>query len=218
MARNPSQPPHHASMTGKFEAQPVVWKGHREFRHDLFKLEVKEMKKNVSYKKYEPDLQSVEHAHFYHSVDMKGRPNKYSAAVGGHFHEVIVEHDEQGNIVGAKCGPALRESQKKLKNGRVKTVIEPVKFAKADYDAEDPEEAAEAVKYIHDEHVHPLRYMHSEMISPDKIRQKQEADSSRLAKMMQADPNIVQGSQSRKTEPEGDGGEVGETKLESADA
>lgn len=194
--------------------QPVVWKGMREFRHDLFKLGVATMKKNVSYKKYQPDLVPVEHAHFFHSVDMKGKPVEYSQPIGGHFHKIDVVKDAQGNIVSVACGPALRSVQKKLKSGRVKTIIERVRFANAEYGEDDEEEGPDRVSYVYDEHVHEVAYVHSEMISPERTRLKQEADAGKLKSMMTADPSVVQGSQPKTGEGESaseDGTGVGDT-------
>lgn len=171
----------------------LAWKGHTEFRHDLFKLEVAVMKKNVSYKKFEPDLKNVEHAHFFHSHDMKGKVLLHSQAVGGHFHEVKVvwgkEADGTPFIEKLICGEPLRQVQKRTKGGRVKTVIEPVRFETGTAAVDDTDED-ERTGFEVDDHRHELTYMGSEMISPEKLKQKKEADKAALAGMMAAQPGL----------------------------
>ncbi len=135
----------------------------------------------------------------------------YSASVGGHFHKVDVVHDAQGNIVSASCGPALREVQKKLKNGRMKTFIEKVRYASGEAMAQDEEEADESpqrISFIYDDHTHAVEYKHSEMLSPEKLRARQEQDRGKLQSMIQADPKIAQGTQPKDQEAEGAGDEV----------
>lgn len=158
--------------------QPV-WKDAVSFRHDLFKCEISKMRKNVSYKPFEPQLEEVPHTHFFHSVDMKGRKQKYTNSVGGHFHEITVDWTKTGPDGGplVKCGPALREVQTKLRNGAMKTEIAKIRFA-----------TLEEGVFEHDEHTHQVSYLNSEIISPAKIRAQQEEDKSKVQSMVASAP------------------------------
>lgn len=173
----------------------LAWKGSKEFRHDLFKLGVAKMKKNVSYKKFQPEIQMVEHAHFFHSHDMKGKTMVHSQAVGGHFHEVHIEWERDGEdliLKKAECGPALRQVQKRTRSGKWKTVIEAVRYERGDaaVDGSDDDDV-EITGFEEDTHTHELLYVGSELISPQKIRTSQEQDRAKLAAMMAADRNVV---------------------------
>jgi len=76
-------------------AKPTrVNKGYREFEHDLFKLQIASMQRNTSYKHLVPRFVEIEHVHFYHSINERGVRNKYTAPVGGHFHEVTFDFDQ----------------------------------------------------------------------------------------------------------------------------
>ena len=134
----------------KFER---VWKDKREFVHELFKLEVSEFKKDVSFKKYEPKIEQVAHCHWFHNVDKDGRPNKTCAPVGGHWHDVEVSVNKKGELV-TKCGPPFRKVDKVIR-GKWKSVIEPVFYGTDNLT--DP-------GAIVDNHTHEIKYIHSETI------------------------------------------------------
>jgi len=73
---------------------------------DLFKLEVSNLMKNVSYDETRPILVPVEHCHFFRTFDSSGKKQTTSNAVGGHYHNVTICVDDEGNLSG-KCGPAM---------------------------------------------------------------------------------------------------------------
>lgn len=193
----------------------LSWKGDLEFRHDLFKLLITDMKKNTSYKAFDPKLEEVPHVHFFHSHDMKGKQNVHCQAVGGHFHEVTIKwgEDKDGNLVilSAECGPPLRIGQKRLRNGKVKSLVERVRFKKAvdPEDEDDPE-----YTYLVDDHRHEIEYRGSEMISPAKLRQQREADKAKLAQMLAAQPSLA--STTEKAKPGETAGD--DEPLDGADA
>jgi len=139
--------------------QPVsrIIKGTQTFWHDLFVSDVQTMKKNVSYKKVQPQIEHYEHKHTFHSHDRVGKPNKYTVPIGGHFHEIKVTTDENGKPK-AVCGPALRKVQSKGKYGLQKTVIEPVTF---EHPMRDGADAIET-----DTHTHLMEYKFSEELHP----------------------------------------------------
>jgi len=68
-----------------------VMKGSQKVFHDLFKLEVALLKRNMSYNKASPIWEHVEHVHYFHTYDSNGRKMSESVAVCGHKHPVTVE-------------------------------------------------------------------------------------------------------------------------------
>ena len=144
-----------------------TWRGTGTWVHDLFKLKVTSFKKNMSYRKYEPNLQDVEHVHFFHTTDRQGKPLRTCAPIGGHYHEMEV-YEENGELK-AKCGPPKRIVEKKLRNGRTEKKVEPVYF----FDGDDD-------RKVYDTHSHEVEYLGSEMISEDKIKQTEFKDKAKL--------------------------------------
>lgn len=166
------------------QAQPKIrWKGDEEFRHDLFKLNVANMKKNSSYIPYQPSLHEVEHSHFFHSHDMKGRNQKYCSAVGGHFHEVSINWmscDDEGNPE-VVIGPAQCFRQRRLRSGKMQQIVSKVSFLTSPDKDDDPDAR---VTEILDNHTHTSTYVRSEMISPRKVKERQQADKQNLQGMI----------------------------------
>jgi hypothetical protein len=152
------------------------------------------MDKNISYKKFQPQIERVEHSHFFHSHDMKGRALLYSNSVGGHYHackfrwdlpEVEIEVPQVDGSVRIykgppiEVGPAVRTIQKKLKNGGVKTIVERVRYATGD---DDEDENGQPVQKFHsDMHTHVASYRGSEEISPDKLNARKQAERAQIA-------------------------------------
>lgn len=127
---------------GEAEAPPVaprmaapqdrVYGTSREIDHDLFKLVVARMIKNVSFTDV-PDYEKVEHVHFFHTVDSSGRPQTYCGAVGGHFHkiDVIQPRDKDGAILPGvptiRVSRALHWVREKV-NGRFQRVAREIEY------------------------------------------------------------------------------------------
>ena len=95
-------------MEERFRANRI-YKGEIDVDHDLFKLEVASMKKNVSIDTNSPLYIGVEHCHFFHSFDSSGKKQATSSPIAGHSHKVTTKVDEKGNLV-AVCGPAIRKA------------------------------------------------------------------------------------------------------------
>lgn len=146
----------------KTNSPNIVMRGTSTFWVHHFKAELDTMKKNRSWQYGVVRLDDIEHVHMYHTKNSQGRPLKYTAPVGGHFHEIITEKDEDGNII-AKCGPALHTVYKKLKNGKMKKLIKEVSW----FDDEKDD-------YIKDTHTHEMTYLDSEKLSPEKIKKDRE--------------------------------------------
>lgn len=146
-------------------------KGLQEIRHDKFKLMPTKMKKNVSFKRFEPRIQQIDHGHIYHSVNRKGKPNQYCAPIGGHFHQIDTFVDQNGELK-AKCGPPLKIVHKKDRLGNYKKTIVPIIYQGVTED-----------KNILDNHIHDVLYLESEYISDQKTHQRQQLDGKKLMAM-----------------------------------
>lgn len=112
--------------------------------HDLFKLDLQFMRKNINGDLPTPNIVDVEHVHFFHTVDSDGRPQDKCSPIGGHFHrmKVIPQGPGKPPLVQCVSGPL-----KMAKRGN-KVVEAPV---------ED------------DDHVHAVSYIDSQEI---EIRKK----------------------------------------------
>lgn len=144
---------------GPQSTQPkLLFKEETQIIHHCFRLEAAEALKNLSWRKGEVILERVPHVHFYHNVNSLGLTQTKSNDVGGHYHEVKWEINQDGYPV-ATCGPALRRVQRKLPNGKVKTSIEPIKFYDAELD-----------KWVEDTHIHEVIYKHSNRIAMSKAQ------------------------------------------------
>jgi len=69
---------------------------------DTFKLELSYFIKNIGFDDQAPLPTSVEHCHFFHTYDSSGKPQDKCNSVGGHWHDIKVTLDEEGNLT-AEC-------------------------------------------------------------------------------------------------------------------
>lgn len=83
-----------------------LYKGDIEVDHDMFKLEVAILKKNVAFEDGAETIVPIEHCHIYHTFDSRGKKMLECNAVGGHKHTVDVSVDKDGNL-SAVVGPAI---------------------------------------------------------------------------------------------------------------
>ena len=139
------------------EQTGIFMRGAKEFRHDLFKSDVQNLKRNVSFKKGVVQIVEIEHAHIFHSHNSQGRPQQFTNSVGGHFHEVTLSTDANGRPV-AKCGPAMREVFKKRPGGQ-RRIKEEIKWVDEVKD-----------RIIVDSHTHTFEYEGSEFLSDRKVK------------------------------------------------
>jgi hypothetical protein len=116
-----------------------VYAKQQELDHDLFRLKIATFTRNASYNENNPIYEHIEHTHFYHSIDSRGRRMDFSSKVGGHFHRVEIKPD--GSAV---CGPPVHEVKVK-KHGRISTEYRTNGF---------------------DNHTHEVEYRFSEKIRP----------------------------------------------------
>ncbi len=113
--------------------------------HDLYRLKVSDMKKNISWSS-EPEYTKIKHEHFYHTVDSNGTKLKESSKVGSHFHVMELVSQGPGKPPIVKCGPAMKEVKVK-RDGRWVRGYEP-------YLGEE------------DQHTHVVEYIRSDKIQP----------------------------------------------------
>lgn len=138
----------------KLKGQSWAW-------HHLFKTDLKDMKKNVSFKKGQPQIENLEHSHFFHSVNSDLIPQQFTSTIGGHFHEVTWALNAQGEPYVKSCsGPMTHKYVKKP--GGQKRILTKVAWHDGNNDRD-----------IVDDHTHEFTYLHSEKLSEEKIRSVQ---------------------------------------------
>lgn len=143
--------------------------GSRTILHHLFRAELANFKKNRSWKKDQPDLTDVPHVHFFHTVNSTGKVQQYTAAVGGHFHEVEWRLNPQTGEPEAKCGPPLKKVAVAGPDGLTVHEIQEVEF----HDKVGKMGKRGAV--IKDLHTHTMSYERTDEINSDEIRANQTA-------------------------------------------
>jgi hypothetical protein len=155
----------------------IILRGTQEFRHDLFKSDVKKFLKNLSFSKGKVEIVGIEHTHIFHSHSSQGVPLKYTNAVGGHYHAVTVSVDPDGTL-RAKCGPPLRNAVKKKPSGQKKVVV-PVKWHNEEADMDNGQS-----EWVEDTHTHDFTYIASEFLSVEKVKQTQDANRAAIQASM----------------------------------
>lgn len=159
-----------AERSEETQATERVYKGTQEVDHDLFKLEVAPMLKNVSFSEEKPRYEQTEHVHWFHTVDSMGQPMKHTPAVGGHFHEIILVTDAKGGLPKAMCSPPMKWVRGPGANGRMQRI---------------------AVELDYDRHTHTLKYEGSERF---KIRNAVNTEFAKLQAALEAKkPSSVDG-------------------------
>jgi len=131
-----------------------VFSGKALIFHDLFKLTVAKMKKNMSWQPIPADeYTEIEHVHFFHTYDSSGRKQEHSTSVGGHFHIMKVVQNEDG-VPTVKCdsGPVKYIRQKNKFSKRYERVLVPVNDV--------------------DKHTHDSIYLQSNELSVRKINEE----------------------------------------------
>lgn len=101
-----------STRTKKAEAKEPnrVFNGDHVIVGDLFKLEVESFLRNISFNPKQPIKEPVEHCHFYHTFDSAGRPMTKCNSIGGHYHDIKISTDSDGNLVG-ECSTPKRNPQ-----------------------------------------------------------------------------------------------------------
>lgn len=128
--------------------------------HDLYRLKLTNMKKNLAWEKNVYDMTSVPHEHFFHTVDSSGKQQTRSNMVGGHFHVMTIIPQPGGAPPIVKCGPAVKEI-KRLINKRMVKKLEPA----LRYTDDNGNSMA-------DDHVHSVGYERSNRLAARKINEE----------------------------------------------
>lgn len=130
--------------------------------HSLYKLMVSNFVTNKSFTS-EPNWESVEHVHFFHTINSAGQVQTTCAPVGGHFHEMIlVTPATETEPAVYKCSGPLKKVRQKNKMGSWEVVSVPVNGV--------------------DAHTHEVEYKHSEIWTPPTMN----PEFAKLSQMMAA--------------------------------
>ena len=130
-------------------AQQRVYKREVMVDHDLYRLEIANLTRNIAYDGQEPVWESIPHIHHFHSVDSTGRPQTVTPPVAGHFHEVVQAPAAPGEIASVVAGPPMKWVIQRIGNTRKKRRI--------------------AVPVEGDYHTHKVTYMGSNQIKLREI-------------------------------------------------
>ena len=138
------------------ESMPVEtqrrMKGEMDVYHDLFKLETAVMKKNIGLPGQKPLLEAIDHQHFYHSVNSRGKTQNASSPIGGHSHKIKVHKNQQTGQLEATCSPPFEMRTIKLKNGM---------------------RVEREMPCLNDDHTHKVTYMHSSVFKVKQVNDPQ---------------------------------------------
>lgn len=149
--------------------------GSRTMLHHLFRAQLADFLKNRSFKPGNPDITKVPHQHFFHTINSSGRAQRYTAAVGGHFHEVTWEINPRTGELEAKCGPPLKKVAFSGPDGLTQYENVPVEWK------DTTGSMGKRGATIIDNHVHVMTYEKTDEISPDKIRATQTANRAAVS-------------------------------------
>jgi len=108
---------------------------------------------------------TIEHCHFFHTIDSRGTVQSRCTPINGHFHDIsIVEAGTADSPPVYKVGPAKKEVLKKVNGKLRKTIIE--------------------VPY--DGHTHEMEYLRSEILKPRSIS----AEAAQSASLFMTNSNM----------------------------
>lgn len=143
------------------EERGVTFKSNQKIRHDLYRLENEFIKRDTSWTKT-PNIQMIEHSHYYHTVDSNGREMKLCGPMGGHFH--IMKMVEPQKTVKTKGGGTKIVPAKYECSG-------PMRFAKTR--SQDSNGNVRFTRKMvpdgRDTHVHEVKYEGSEYLEKRKF-------------------------------------------------
>lgn len=148
-----------------------IYKHKRSFDHDLYKLRLGILRRNVSYQDGQDMWVRYEHVHFFHTIDSKGRPQKNSTAIGGHFHYMEKIGTGPDGLAIYKASKPMVEVWRKVQGKRRRV----------------------AVPVIGDDHDHEVDYQYSEKITPRKMNKDfiRAYDAEQVAKTAIANDSAV---------------------------
>lgn len=151
-----------------------VYAGQIELDHDLFKLSVAKMYKNVSWDA-DPHWERFEHCHIFHTIDSNGKKQTTCSPVGGHFH-VIETTPQAGGPPKLAVSPPMRMIR--IKQGKKwVTRPEPIEYENPDHS-----------------HTHEVQYLRSQRIKPRALNAEfAKMDAAVRAKENPSIPGVIEG-------------------------
>lgn len=142
----------------KIPVEPIqqrIFSENKKIFHDLYKLLVAKMYKNLSWQAIPHDeYTAIEHCHFFHTFDSSGREQIHSTSVGGHFHVIKVEHQPNGAPPKVICesGPMKSVRKKNKRTHKFEKIIVPVNEV--------------------DTHTHEVLYLQSNQVAVRKVNEE----------------------------------------------
>jgi hypothetical protein len=132
------------------DASPRVYRNSQIIEHDLFKLNVATMRKNISFTDV-PEYAQIEHVHIFHTVDSNGNRQTSCTSVGGHHHDIEVLPAVNGGVPHIRVSGPKKWVRVKRK-GRVSVPVSA------------PDEPGTEHDQKGDFHTHKVTYLGSEKI------------------------------------------------------
>jgi len=126
-----------------------VYKQDIKIESDLFKLEVAKMKKDMVNNKDNPSLLEIEHCHTWRTFDSDGKPQPHCSPIGGHFHEIKYQEDENGAV-------------------KVMSVSGPMTWGVAKVKGKFKKTAVPIPDHLEDDHTHTATYIESHKLTARK--------------------------------------------------
>jgi hypothetical protein len=133
--------------------------GEKEIEIMRFKSDVQNLKRNSAWKKNAaPDIEEIDHRHFWDTLNRRGEPNTHAVAKNGHTHYMKYELSPDGKSIKVTCGPALKAKNGTGPSGKSKLSYSPVFL----YMEDDPENGG--TRAVNDTHIHAMTYIKTEKV------------------------------------------------------
>jgi hypothetical protein len=128
-----------------------IYSSQEAYNTHLFELKTSKVLKNIGLHT-SPDYRTLDHQHFFRTVDSNGYEQTKSTATGGHFHVITISEDNKT----LTCSPAMTEKSVFDKKER--------KWKK--------EYQAVTVAGREDNHVHKIQYVRTDEIKKRKLNEQ----------------------------------------------
>lgn len=151
--------------SGAPDQKPIferVFNGFQEIISDTFRLKTAKAAKNLAWQQNTYDIDYIDHQHYFHTFDRRGRESEYSTPTAGHFHKVEIKRNEAGDIVDVVCGPPVAKRPVKRGHRYVQKVVSYLKWWQED-------NSVDGGFWKHDEHTHDMQYLKSSKIKQSEV-------------------------------------------------
>lgn len=90
-----------------FRDQQRKFSTQKSFTHDLYKLQLAQLDRNIALPDAQPEYIKIDHVHHFHTITSDGKKQTRSTSIGGHFHEmeIIDQGKDLPPLVKCKSGP-----------------------------------------------------------------------------------------------------------------